>query len=293
MFVDGRAYPPDSHGELVDSTRVSPGYFDTLGVRLTAGRDFAATDTDTAEEVAIINDTMARRYWPHADPIGRRFRVARTDTAPVRIIGVVASHKLRTMGEAPRPLVVFARSQGYAPSATILARTAGDPRALVAELRQALLRLEPRLVFFEKRDDAGGNGGDGVSRPRGSRTGGWLWRSCAGARYGGLVRGRGVLGRPPDAGDRVRIAVGADPARVIGMVMREGLTLVAIGLVVGGAAALITGRALSSMLYGVGAADPLSFTGAFAVLLVAASAATAVPARRAARLDPTIALRAN
>jgi putative ABC transport system permease protein len=77
------------------------------------------------------------------------------------------------------------------------------------------------------------------------------------------------------------------------MVMREGLTLVAIGLVVGGAAALIAGRALSSMLYGVGAADPLSFTGAFAVLLVAAFAATAVPARRAARLDPTIALRAN
>jgi macrolide transport system ATP-binding/permease protein len=293
VFVDGRAYPPDSHGELIDSTRVSPGYFGTLGVRLMAGRDFAATDTDTTEDVAIVNETMARRYWTNADPIGRRFRVSRADTAPVRVIGVVADHKLRTMGEEPRPLVVFARSQGYAPSATILARTAGDPRALVAELRQALLGLEPRLVFFESETMQEEMAATEFPARAGAALAagfGVLALALAAAGLYGVVA-FWVSRRTREIG--VRVAVGADPARVIVMVMREGLTLVAIGLVVGGAAALIAGRALSSMLYGVGAADPLSFTGAFAVLLVAAFAATAVPARRAARLDPTIALRAN
>jgi predicted permease len=293
VFVDGRTYAPDSHGDSIDSTRVSAGYFRTLGVRLIAGRDFDASDTDAAPGAAIVSQAMARRFWPDEDPIGKRFRVGRVDSKPLRVVGVVADHKIRTIGEAPRPFVAFARSQGYAPSATILARTSGDGRALAAQVRQALTGLDPRLVFMEN-----GTMSDEMAaaefpaRAGAALAGGFgaLALALAAAGLYGVVAfwvGR----RTREIG--VRMAVGANPRQVIALVMREGLGLVGIGCALGAAMALAGGRALSSVLYGVSAADPIAYACALALLLSVAIAAIIVPALRASRLDPTIALRAN
>lgn len=293
VYVDGRTYPAESHGDSIDSTRVSAGYFHTLGVRLIAGRDFDSTDTETAPGVAVINQAMARRFWPNEDPIGKRFRVGRAESEPLRIVGVVADHKVRTIGETPRPLVVFARSQGYAPSATILARTSGDARALAGQLRQALGAIEPRLVFMEDGTMAQEMAAaEFPARAGAALAGGFgaLALALAAAGLYGVVA-FWVSRRTREIG--VRMAVGANPRQVIGLVMREGLTLVAIGCATGGAAALVAGRALSSTLYGIGGADPIAFGVAIGLLVAVAIAATIVPARRAARLDPTIALRAN
>jgi predicted permease len=293
VFVDGRTYTPDSHGDSIDSTRVSAGYFQTLGVRLIAGRDFNASDTETAPGVAVINQAMARRFWPNDDPIGKRFRVSRADAEPLRIVGVVADHKVRTIGEAPRPLVVFARSQSYAPSATILARTSGDARALAGQMRQSLASLEPRLVFMESGTMAQEMAATEFPARAGAALAGGFGALALALAAAGLygVVAFWVSRRTREIG--VRMAVGANPAQVIRLVMREGLGLVAAGCAVGGLAALVAGRALSSMLYGVGSADPIAYAVALGLLVSVAIAATIVPARRAARLDPTIALRAN
>jgi predicted permease len=293
VFIDGRVYPPDSHGDFVDSTRVSDGYFATLGVRLVAGRDFTAADTENSPAVAVIDQAMAQRYWPNEDPIGKRFRVGRADTQPIEIVGVVADHKIRTMGEEPRPLVVFARSQGYAPAATILARTDGDPRALVSVLRQTLLGVEPRLVFFENETMQQEMAATQFPARAGAALAGGFGVLALALAAGGLygVVAFWVSRRTREIG--VRIALGANPVQVVGMVMREGLVLVGSGCIVGGAVALLAGRALASTLYGVGGADPLAFGAAVALLMAVAAGATILPARRASRLDPTVALRAN
>jgi predicted permease len=293
LFIEGRTYSPESHGESVDSTRVSAGYFHTLGIRLVAGRDFDASDTAAAPGVAVINQAMARRFWPNDDPIGKRFRVGRADSEPLRVVGVMADHKIRTIGEAPRLMVVFARSQGYAPSATILAKTGGDARALAGQLRQALSAMEPRLVFMES-----GTMADEMSASEFPARAG----AALAAGFGALALALAAAGlygvvafwvsrRTREIG--VRMAVGASPSQVIGLVMKEGLSLVGIGCGAGAIAALLAGRVLSSSLYGIGSADPVAYGVAIALLLLVAIAATMIPARRAARLDPTIALRAN
>jgi len=200
---------------------------------------------------------------------------------------------VRTIGEAPRPLVVFARSQSYAPSATILARTSGDARALAGQMRQSLASLEPRLVFMESGTMAQEMAATEFPARAGAALAGGFGALALALAAAGLygVVAFWVSRRTREIG--VRMAVGANPAQVIRLVMCEGLGLVAAGCAVGGLAALVAGRALSSMLYGVGSADPIAYAVALGLLVSVAIAATIVPARRAARLDPTIALRAN
>jgi predicted permease len=290
IYIDGKVYPPDSRGDLLDVTSVSASYFQTVGVPLLEGRDFDSRDTPGSPNVAIVNQAMARKYWPGESAIGKRLHAHGVD-APFEVIGVVRDHKVRTIGEAPTPLLHFARSQRYVPSVTILARTSGDAGQLARSMRREMLALEPELVFIE-------------NQPMEAEIATTLFPIRAGAVLGAgfsvlalLLAAVGLYGvtafwvsrRTREIG--IRIALGATPSAVVARVLMQGMTLVGVGLAIGAALATAASRALAGMLYGISAIDPLSYGAAIGLLLAVAVAANIVPARRAARVDPMIALR--
>jgi macrolide transport system ATP-binding/permease protein len=291
MFIEGRSYQSESMGDLIDVTRVSAGYFETLGVPLLAGRDFDPRDTETSPGAAIINEAMARKYWPGLDPIGRRMHLLRPDGQSYEIIGVVRDHKVRTIGETPRPLIHFARSQGYAPSATILARTSGDASRLVHDMRRVMLGLEPELVFIENQTMES----EIATSMFPARAG-----AALAAAFGGLallLASIGLYGvmafwvgrRTREIG--VRMALGARSSSVVGLVLAQGMTLVGCGLISGVPLAMLVTRVLAGSLYGVPAVDPIAYSVSVAALVAVALIAQLFPARRAARVDPMTALR--
>jgi predicted permease len=293
VFVDGQPNGADDRGYVIDANRVSPGYFRTLGVALLEGRDFSETDTEQAPPVAIVTKAFARRFWPDESAVGKRVRT-RVATGPVvEIVGVVADHKVRTIGESPRPVIHLARAQQFAPYAAILVQGRGDAAAASAALQQELLALEPGLLMMDH-------------QPMKEALGSILFPSRVGAillgAFGLLALALAAIGlygviaysvsrRTREIG--VRMALGASAPRVLRQVLGQGFALVGAGVAAGGLLALIATRILANALYGVGAADPVTYLLAAGLLAAVAAAANLVPAIRAARVDPLTALRQN
>ena len=201
LRVDNRTYAEGQRGETIENVSVSPGYVPTLGLRVLDGRDLDGTDRPGAPLVALINETMARRYWPDESAVGHTFRAVSTGNQ-YRVVGVVANHKMHGVLERPAPLVYFASEQRPARYNFLLARTAGDAAELLAVIRRELLSMEPGLVFL----------GDSTMEQNlaislmPARVGATLADRVWGARHaaGGdrVVRGDRVLGRAPNEGDR-------------------------------------------------------------------------------------------
>jgi predicted permease len=291
FYIDGRTYQPDERGATTDVTRVSPGYFRTLGIPLLEGRDFDVRDTPASPGVVIVNETMARRYWPQESAVGKRVRTRAADGPIFEVIGVVGDHKVRTVGETARPFAHFAWSQGYNPSATVMARSVRNTAQLAEGMRRALTSIEPDLVFLENQSMESA-----------------IATTLFPARMAAIVVGAagmialllaavglyGVLAFSVSRRSReigIRMALGARPRSVLALVVRQGMTLVGVGIALGLLVALAMTRLLAGVLYGVGATDLVSFVGAAAVLVAVAAAANLIPARRASRVDPMIALR--
>jgi predicted permease len=291
IFIDGRAYTPGDRGTLTDVTRVTAGYFKAIGVRLLQGRDFDERDTVDSPGVVIVNDTMARRYWPGDTAIGKRVRVRASDGPVFEVIGVAADHKVRTVGEAPRPFLHFSRNQAYNASATLLARTTDNADILVQAVRQELIALEPNIVFLENQTMEASIATTLFPARIGtivlSVAGGVALLLAAIGLYGLIAFS--VSRRTREIG--IRVALGANPASVLALVLRQGMALVLVGLVAGALVAVVATRALQGALYGIAPTDPVSFGGAVALLSVVALAANLVPAYRASRTDPMVALR--
>jgi predicted permease len=291
IFIDGRTYAAGDRGATTDVTRVTAGYFKAIGVALLQGRDFDDRDRVDSPGVAIVNNTMARRYWPGDNAIGKRFRVRAADGPVFEVIGVSADHKVRTVGESPRPFVHFSRNQAYNPSATLIVRTAGNAEALVQAVRQELTGLEPSLVFLENQTME-----SSIATTLFPARIGALVLSVAGC-VALLLAAIGLYGliafsvsrRTREIG--IRVALGANPGSVLALVLRQGMALVLVGLVAGALIALVATRALQGALYGIGPTDPVSFGGALVLLTVVALAANLIPAYRASRTDPMVALR--
>jgi predicted permease len=291
IFIEGREYAADDLGAATDVTRVTPGYFKTLGIQIRQGREFDERDTFTSPGVIIINEAMARRYWAGESAVGKRVRTRSTSGPLFEVIGVVANHKVRTIGEAPRPFIHFARSQGYNPSASFIVRTDGDPSQLVQTMRRELTALEPDLVFLEM-------------QPMESAIAVTLFPARMGAVVLGtasaialLLSAMGLYGliaftvsrRTREIG--VRMALGSNPRDVLALIVRQGMGLVLAGIAVGLAGALLLTGAMAGALYGVSALDVVTYLTAASVLSGVALAANLVPALRAARIDPMVALR--
>jgi predicted permease len=291
FVIEGVEPPPNDDGYAIDVTTVGPGYFQTMGIPLLAGRDIARTDTEESTPVVIVSETMARRFWPGENPIGKRIRYPGDDREWFEVIGVHRDHKVRTVGEDYRPYVHFAFYQDPESFQTLVIRTAGDPAPMMETFRRELRALEPDIVFVDAR----------TMEENLALT---LFPVRIGATllsiFGCLALGMAAVGiygviaysvsrRTHEFG--LRIALGAGTGDVLKLVVRQGMVLVTVGIVLGLAGAIAVTWVLSSILYGISALDPVAFGGTSLLLAGVAFLANYLPARRAARVAPMEALR--
>lgn len=288
---DSRQWSDDS-GFEVDVSSVDEHYLDAVGLEVLRGRGIEAGDVEGAPRVALVTEAAAERYWPDSGALGRRFRVGGLSGEEVEVVGVVADHAVRAVGEDPRPLVLFSWHQSRPTSSLLVARSAApDARALVQDLRRVALGIDPEIAFMES-DTLEGMAGVTLYPVR---AGSVLLAVFAG--LGVFLSGVGLYGVVAYAARRrqremgIRVALGARPREVIREILGDGLGLVGVGAVVGLVVAPFVGRLLSGVLYGTSPWDPVAFAGAAGVLLAVALFANLVPARRAARRDPVVALR--
>jgi predicted permease len=273
---------------------VAPDYFATLGIRLTRGRTFSAADRDSAPAVAIISEATARRLWRGADPVGRRIRLGDVDGDEVTIVGVVGDVRFRDLTTplaTSEPDVYFPIAQIPARNLQIAVRSTLPREQLAAAMRREVAEIDPSIPLFAIRpmdellaqQTATGRFGSAVLSAFGVAA---LVLAAVGL-YGVLAFV--VSLRRREIG--IRLALGATSGRVLEGVIGQGVTLAAIGLAIGVAIAFFSTRVIESQLFGVGARDPLVFVGAALALLAVAAVASWIPGRRAARVDPQIALR--
>jgi predicted permease len=289
MGIDIDGYQPAA-GEEVGAAynRVGPRYFETMGIPIVAGRAIDHRDVEGRQLSVVVNETMAKRYWGGAAALGR---IIRFGSGPAVIVGIAKDGKYKLLNEDPRNYVYVPIAQYFRHDALLIVRTAGDPAAVIPSLHAQIRKLDPNLPLFDVRTVAE-HMTMSVFIPR--------MASMILAVFGGLalllavvglysVVAFGVAQRTREIG--VRVALGASRGSIVGLVLRQGMTLTAIGLLLGGALAAAAAQALRSQLMGVAPTDVPSFAGTAALLALVALLACAVPALRAARLDPVRALR--
>ncbi len=287
--IEGRAPTPDTPTRA-HPRAITPGYFQAIGITLLAGRPFTPADSATAPKVAIVNDTMARRYWPGASPVGKRLRLGGTEDM-IDVVGIVADVKHWGLEVAVNPELYLPLPQYLSRGVTFVVAADGDPASLAPALRDRVRGLDPDLPLSGVRTMA-----EVASVSVGSRRAGMLLLAV----FGGLalvLAAAGIHGvmshlvalRTAEIG--VRMTLGATPANVMSLVLREGTIQALIGLAIGLTGGVLLMRGFQTMLFGVAPADPLTLTVVGVGLLATALAACVIPARKAMRVDPVNALR--
>ena len=290
IVAEGRDQNAEGNRKLANISAVTPGYFETMGVAFIRGRNFTEHDSDpNAAKVAVINETMAKTFWPNEDAIGRRFRYFNGDS--FEIIGITRNVKAVTLGEDPVPMVYTPFADMPDGGITIFVHTAGAPGSMLAEAHRIIRNVDNHIpITYEKT----------VTQHLAFA----LWPSWMGAILLGslgvlalILASVGVYGvmaysvsqRTRELG--IRMALGAQSNQVLQLVLRQGMLLAGIGMAVGLFAAFGSTRLASVFLYGVNPSDPFVFLGVTTLLAAAAFAACYFPARRALKIDPIIALR--
>jgi predicted permease len=281
-------------GLLVFQNVVSTDYFRTAGPPIVRGREFADADNATSARVAVINDVLAARLWPGEDPIGKTLRIP-SDSEALRVVGVARVAQYMFLGEPPRPFFWKAWAQERRYSMFIEIATSGTPETLIPPVRKIFLALDPNVPIFEVRSMQDHlRGGRAMFAVRLGAvfavSFAMLALTLAAVGVYGLVS-YSVSNRTREIG--IRIALGATVTNVLTLVLRQGLTLAALGVVVGAAAAFGATRVMSSLLYGVESHDPLTFAVGAVALAAICALASWLPARRAASIDPVRALRVD
>jgi macrolide transport system ATP-binding/permease protein len=290
VFIEGQEAPPGGRGVIVQTNVVGPRFFETLGVPLLKGRDFTDADTDNAPLVVIINETMANRFWPNQDAVGQRFKFF-GDKTYREVAGVASDSKVNSLTEQRRPYVYIPLLQEYSPQVNLEVRTAGDPKSMVTALRGEAQAIDPNISVLNvetlnDRVDGSLRG----ERSQASLLGiaGLLALLLASVGLYGVMAYT-VAQRTREIG--IRMALGASRGDVFALVLKQGASLVSAGVVIGLVGAFAATRMLASSLFGVTAADPVTFAATSALLVAVALLATFFPARRATKVDPMVALR--
>jgi predicted permease len=293
--IDGESPGTKNNRLPVAYNVVGLRFLETTGGRLVQGRSLDRTDTGTSRRVALVNETMAAKLWPGREVLGQRFRVSGHDEW-IEVVGIVATGKYVMLGEEPRPYYYLPIAQDHPGGGTLMVRTASDPLALVGPLTRILHDMDPDLPIFNiKTMDA---------HVRDSVFG--LMPLRMGATMAGVqgliglflavlglyaVVSYAVTRRTREIG--IRMALGADRTDVVRLVVREGMGLTIIGIAVGLVASLGIGFGLTKVLYGLGGMNLGVIAGVTTLLLTVSGVACYVPARRATRVDPLVALRAE
>ncbi len=298
--IEGHVAPPGKTAIPISFVRISPGYFQTVAIPILKGRDFSARDDEKAPRVAIINETMAQRFWPREEAIGKRFKLTTNKSQAggespadglVEVVAVARNSKYRTLGEDPTPHMYLPLWQDYNAGMSMLVRTRVEPRQMMRTVRGELLMLDqdPQAFFPRTMEEHTSI----VVAPA----------KIAAVLFGlfGLIAlflaTLGIYGvisyssrqRIREMG--IRVALGAQPRDVFKLILGQGLVLALIGVTIGLLASLALTRFLSSLLFGVSATDPLTFTAIALSLVAVALLACYLPARRATKVDPLVALR--
>jgi putative ABC transport system permease protein len=272
---------------------VSPGYFATLRIRRLAGRDFSIDDRDGAARVVIVNEQLARHVWPTESALGKRIRIGGNDSSWATVVGVVGTTKHFRLSEDPLDQAYVPYLQRPLIFTEAVVRAAGDPSTLANAIRGAVWRVDRDQPVWRVRT---------MDRVLEEARGGpklTVWLMTAFAAVALVLAAIGVYGvmsyavarRTQEVG--IRMALGARRAQVLAMVLREGMRTIGLALVVGLAVAAAATRLLASQLFGVSTTDPLTFVIVPVLLGLVALAACYVPALRASRVDPLVALRAD
>jgi len=299
FMVEGQTLPPNQSAPVAPLVMASDHFFATLGVPLVRGRLFDARDAPDAPPVVIVNEALARKYYPGVDPIGRRFKIGGPERPvaannPWRtVVGVVGDVKYSGLDTPPEPTFYTPFRQITWRGQFVSVRATADPRQLAASAQAVVASLDPNIPVANVRTMDQLMAAS-VAPPRFRTT-----LVSAFAFVGLLLAAIGIYGVMASAvADRtyelgVRMALGADRSTVLRMVMGEAAVLAAIGVAVGSLGAFPAARVIQSLLFGVAASDTLTFAVTSVVLVAAALAASYVPARRAMRIDPMAALRAE
>lgn len=287
IAVDGYVPPPNEQPS-VEYNQVSPNYFATMGIPLVSGREFTRDDNETALPVAIINETMAARYWPGKNPIGQRFQVKDRWT---QIIGVARTSKYESMREMPRPFYYVPLRQAFSVGANLNIRTQLRPETMAAALTRVLHTMDPNLALYEtitlqEQLDRSTSPQKVAVTLTGILAGLALLLAAVGL-YG--VMSYTVLQSTRELG--LRMVLGARASEMFRLVISRALALTIGGIFLGAAVAFGLTRLLGYLLYKVSPHDPLVFASAFLVLTLVSLVACFLPAWRATRVDPMIALR--
>jgi predicted permease len=290
IFREGEQADPNNRGTLVGFDDVMPGYFAAARILTISGRDFTDFDRDNTKPVVIINKAMADLVWPGQEPVGKRFTIV-VDPHQYEVIGVVGTTLVGQVGEDPQPVAYFPLRQQYSPFGSLMVRTTGDPEAVMGAVRAQVNQLDPNLALTN---------GQTVEQLLAQG----LWAARMGAALLGLfgllalilasigiygVLSYSVTQRTSEIG--IRMALGAQSQQVLKLVLRQGMLLAGLGVLLGVAIALPITRFAATLLYGVKVWDPITYISLTVLLIAVALLACYVPARRATRIDPLVALR--
>jgi predicted permease len=290
VIPEGKDPDDPSSRRFAISNVVSPEYFQTIGIPILRGRAFTAADRAGSVSVAIVNEVMATALWPNEEAVGKRFRFY-GDDAPREVVGVAKTSKYNTLGEDPQIAAYVPLAQNYSDAMVLFLRTDGDPAAALGTVLGEIRRIDAEVPLTNPAtmtailDQS-------------------LWAAKLGAILLGVLGGLAVVlasiglygvmsysvgQRQREIG--LRMALGASQSVVLRQVMRQALTLVAIGLALGLLAAGGVSRLVSTLLYGVTATDPVTFLAVSLLLIAVGFAASLFPAIRASRVDPVVTLR--
>lgn len=290
--IEGQSAPSPGQGPAAVYRIVRPDYFRTMGETLLKGRDFNADDKQAAPGVVIVNEALARRYWPNDDPLGKRLKVNADDSGWREIVGIVKDAKQRDWISAAKPELYLPHQQSLAPrSLTLVVRTSPEPTVMTRAIQNEIWAVDKGLPVFEIRsmDDV-------ISEALGPQLFntlllgifGWIALTLATVGIYGVINNM-VVSRTHEIG--IRMALGARATDVLRMIVGQGMTLTAIGIAIGIAGSLFISQLLAGLLYGVSTTDAATFLSIPLLLAAVALMACYLPARRATRVDPMVALR--
>ena len=291
FYISGRPDAPAGDQPMAQLRAITPGYFATLGIPLRAGRDFTARDTDGAQRAYIINDLIAREYFPHENPLGRTISVLWNSRESGVIVGIVGDVRYTGINNEVLPTIYWPEWQKTFSTMNVLLKTSVPPMTLANAAARAIRRVDPQLPINHLRP---------LTAVRDRETAAGRFLSCLLSALAALalvlacsglfgLLGYLVTQRTREIG--IRVALGALPKQILLAVLGEGAILVCFGLLLGTALSLLATRFLRSLLYGVAPADPATLTLVTLILLIVTSTAVLIPALRASRVDPLTALR--
>ena len=290
IFVQGRTYAPGQQ-DGIHRLVISSGFFETMGIKVTQGRGFTSRDNETAPKVVVINETAARKYFANQNPLGQRVGGSVENSGQFEIVGILADTKYNSVRDAVPPTMYVPFLQARAGSSVVAVRTATDPAGVTSGVREAIRQLDPNLPMMdvstqieqvERRFQQ-----EKVFAQAYTLFGGLALLLASIGLFG--VMSYSVARRTNEIG--IRMALGARRQDVLRLVLWESMILVAIGVVIGVAVTLGAGRFVATLLFGLAPTDALSIVSATALMVAVAAFAGFLPARRAARVDPMVALR--